>query len=213
MKLGFLFYGPDIEGKAYYLAPWASHMLGRPSSFSFSPLYRGGIWFLFETNLVDCHVLVITNDAVLQAPSLQRTPGNNSHLPEPGARAQPPWLGRRVTIDFDFDSYEKGKISLDDCRKHFQAASCAVNTVSYNIHEGQARIPLEKLPVSVSRCLPVLEITDLPSYLQGRGSESECSSLLTLFVDQFSNFREADWIFLNTSNTLEEEVPLNISSV
>ncbi|KAG5246588.1 glucosyltransferase family protein [Salix suchowensis] len=88
----------------------------------------------------------------------------------------------------------------------FFTQSCAVNTVSYNIHEGQVRIPLEKLPISVSRCLPVLEITDLPSYLQGRGSESECSSLLTLFVDQFSNFREADWIFLNTSNTLEEEV-------
>ncbi|KAF9683231.1 hypothetical protein SADUNF_Sadunf05G0191200 [Salix dunnii] len=59
----------------------------------------------------------------------------------------------------------------------FFTQSGADNTVNHNIHEGQ-----------------------------GQESGSECSSLLTLFVDQFSNFREADWIFLNTFNTLEEEM-------
>jgi pathogen-inducible salicylic acid glucosyltransferase len=49
--------------------------------------------------------------------------------------------------------------------------------------------------------------------VQGLESKSEYSSLLNLVVSQFSNFREADWIFVNTFNTLEEEVPLKISSI
>jgi pathogen-inducible salicylic acid glucosyltransferase len=94
----------------------------------------------------------------------------------------------------------------------FFTQSCAVDTVYYHIHEGQLKIPLEKLPLTFSRP-PALEITDLPSFVQGLESKSEYSSLLNLVVSQFSNFREADWIFVNTFNTLEEEVPLMISSI
>jgi pathogen-inducible salicylic acid glucosyltransferase len=94
----------------------------------------------------------------------------------------------------------------------FFIQSCAVDTVYYHIHEGQLKIPLEKLPLTFSRP-PALEITDLPSFVQGLESKSEYSSLLNLVVSQFSNFREADWIFVNTFNTLEEEVPLKISSI
>ncbi|PNT28818.1 hypothetical protein POPTR_007G140300v4 [Populus trichocarpa] len=86
----------------------------------------------------------------------------------------------------------------------FFTQSCAVDTVYYHIHEGQLKIPLEKLPLTFSRP-PALEITDLPSFVQGLESKSEYSSLLNLVVSQFSNFREADWIFVNTFNTLEEE--------
>jgi pathogen-inducible salicylic acid glucosyltransferase len=93
--------------------------------------------------------------------------------------------------------------------------SCAVDNVYYNVHEMQLKIPPEKLLVTVSRlpALSPLEITDLPSFVQGMDSESEYSFLLNHVVGQFSNFREADWIFVNTSSTLEEEVPLKISSI
>jgi pathogen-inducible salicylic acid glucosyltransferase len=93
--------------------------------------------------------------------------------------------------------------------------SCAVDNVYYNVHEMQLKIPPEKLLVTVSRlpALSALEITDLPSFVQGMDSESEHSLLLNHVVGQFSNFREADWIFVNTFSTLEEEVPLKISSI
>ncbi|KAJ6734011.1 GLUCOSYL/GLUCURONOSYL TRANSFERASES [Salix koriyanagi] len=86
--------------------------------------------------------------------------------------------------------------------------SCAVDTVYYSIHEmQQKKIPPEKLLVTVSRfpALAALEIADLPSFVQGMESESEYSSLLNQVVGQFSNFKDADWIFVNTFNTLEEE--------
>ncbi|KAH8510465.1 hypothetical protein H0E87_008139 [Populus deltoides] len=85
--------------------------------------------------------------------------------------------------------------------------SCAVDNVYYNFHEMQLKIPPEKLLVTVSRlpALSPLEITDLPSFVQGMDSESEYSFLLNHVVGQFSNFREADWIFVNTFSTLEEE--------
>ena len=93
--------------------------------------------------------------------------------------------------------------------------SCAVDNVYYNVHEMQLTIPPEELLVTVSGlpALSPLEITDLPSFVQGMDSESEYSFLLNHVVGQFSNFREADWIFVNTFSTLEEEVPLKISSI
>uniref|UniRef100_A0A6N2MMR5 Glycosyltransferase N-terminal domain-containing protein n=1 Tax=Salix viminalis TaxID=40686 RepID=A0A6N2MMR5_SALVM len=86
--------------------------------------------------------------------------------------------------------------------------SCVVDTVYYNIQEmQQKKIPPEKLLVTVSRfpALAALEIADRPSFVQGMESESEYSSLLNQVVGQFSNFKDADWIFVNTFNTLEEE--------
>jgi len=87
----------------------------------------------------------------------------------------------------------------------FFTQSCAVSSVYYQIHEGQLKIPLEKFPVSVPG-LPPLDVDELPSFVHDK--ESEYSSILTLVVNQFSNFRGADWIFVNSFNTLEEEVPL-----
>jgi pathogen-inducible salicylic acid glucosyltransferase len=88
----------------------------------------------------------------------------------------------------------------------FFTQSCAVSSVYYQIHDqGQLKIPLEKFPVSVPG-LPPLDVDELPSFVHDM--ESEYSSILTLVVNQFSNFRGADWIFVNSFNTLEEEVPL-----
>uniref|UniRef100_A0A6N2MMS2 Glycosyltransferase n=1 Tax=Salix viminalis TaxID=40686 RepID=A0A6N2MMS2_SALVM len=71
----------------------------------------------------------------------------------------------------------------------FFTQSCAVDTVYYHIHEGQLKIPPEKLPLTFSS----LE------------SKPEYSSLLNMVVGQFSTFMEADWIFVNTFKALEEE--------
>ncbi|KAJ6377660.1 hypothetical protein OIU78_027983 [Salix suchowensis] len=138
-------------------------------------------------------------------------------------------LGSVQVVTVDFVSYE-GKLSSDDYSKQFRATvtrklpelvaelnnssgnpiscllydshmpwvlntarqlgligaslftqSCAVDNVYYNIHEMQLKVPPEKLLVTVSRlpALSALDITDLPS--------------------------EADWIFVNTFSTLEEE--------
>ncbi|KAJ6418993.1 hypothetical protein OIU84_029155 [Salix udensis] len=86
----------------------------------------------------------------------------------------------------------------------FFTQSCAVDTVYYHIHEGQLMVPPEKLPLTFSS-QPVLEITDLPSFVQGLESKPEYSSLLNMVVSQFSTFMEADWIFVNTFEALEEE--------
>uniref|UniRef100_A0A6N2L8W1 anthocyanidin 3-O-glucosyltransferase n=1 Tax=Salix viminalis TaxID=40686 RepID=A0A6N2L8W1_SALVM len=86
----------------------------------------------------------------------------------------------------------------------FFTQSCAVDTVYYHIHEGQLKIPPEKLPLTFSS-QPVLEITDLPSFVQGLESKPEYSSILNMVVGQFSTFMEADWIFVNTFKAMEEE--------
>ncbi|KAG6741373.1 hypothetical protein POTOM_054607 [Populus tomentosa] len=85
----------------------------------------------------------------------------------------------------------------------FFTQSCAVSSVYYQIHEGQLKIPLEKFPVSVPG-LPPLDADELPSFVHDM--ESEYSSILTVVVDQFLDFRGADWVFVNSFNTLEEEV-------
>ncbi|KAG5226437.1 UDP-glycosyltransferase 74E [Salix suchowensis] len=85
----------------------------------------------------------------------------------------------------------------------FFTQSCAVNSVYYQIHEGQLKIPPEKFPVSVPG-LPALDADELPSFVHSM--EPEYSPILTLVVNQFINFKEADWIFVNTFNSLEEEV-------
>ncbi|KAJ6866159.1 hypothetical protein NC652_037649 [Populus alba x Populus x berolinensis] len=84
----------------------------------------------------------------------------------------------------------------------FFTQSCAVNSVYYQINEGQLKIPLEKFPVSVPG-LPPLDADELPSFVHDM--ESEYSYILTVVVNQFLNFRGADWVFVNSFNTLEEE--------
>ncbi|KAL5583564.1 hypothetical protein UlMin_016006 [Ulmus minor] len=83
---------------------------------------------------------------------------------------------------------------------------CAVNAIYFNFHEGLLRMPEEEDSKSglISMAgLPQLEISDLPSFFSDVKSYP---TMLGHMTRQFSNFREADCILVNTFESLEEEV-------
>ncbi|KAF2298327.1 hypothetical protein GH714_022291 [Hevea brasiliensis] len=84
----------------------------------------------------------------------------------------------------------------------FFTQSCAVTAIYYNVNEGKLKIPIEKPSVSLPG-LPELGIYELPSFVY---KTKDYPFVLKIVCNQFSNFREADWIFINTFNMLEEEV-------
>ncbi|XP_065628580.1 mogroside IE synthase [Quercus suber] len=98
--------------------------------------------------------------------------------------------------------------ALDVARKYgidgapFYTQSCAVNVVYYHFKKGTVRLPLEEPTVSLPS-MPKLAIKDLSSLLS---NPSSYPPLLNLFLDQFSNFLEAKWIFFSSFKELELEV-------
>ncbi|KAL5578595.1 hypothetical protein UlMin_011037 [Ulmus minor] len=85
---------------------------------------------------------------------------------------------------------------------------CAVNAIYFNFHEGLLRMPEEEEEHSKSGVialagLPQLEISDLPSFFYDAKSYP---TMLGHVTGQFSNFRKADCILINTFESLEEEV-------
>ena len=98
--------------------------------------------------------------------------------------------------------------ALDVARKYgidgapFYTQSCAVNLVYYHFKKGTVRLPLEEPTVSLPS-MPKLAINDLSSFLS---NPSSYPPLLNLFLDQFSNFLEAKWIFFSSFKELELEV-------
>ncbi|WRX21431.1 hypothetical protein QQP08_013918 [Theobroma cacao] len=83
----------------------------------------------------------------------------------------------------------------------FFTQSCAVDTIYYNVHEGLVKLPLAESSLSIDG-LPLLQGCDLPSFVYDIGSYP---AFLHTCVNQFSNFMEADWVFINTFTSLEEE--------
>ncbi|KAL5578598.1 hypothetical protein UlMin_011040 [Ulmus minor] len=86
--------------------------------------------------------------------------------------------------------------------------SCAVNAIYFNFHEGLLRMPEEEEEDSKSGVismagLPQLEISDLPSFFSDVKSYP---TMLGHLTRQFSNFRKADCILINTFESLEEEM-------
>ncbi|KAM3702243.1 hypothetical protein ACJW31_04G011300 [Castanea mollissima] len=98
--------------------------------------------------------------------------------------------------------------ALDVARKYgidgapFYTQSCAVNVVYYHFKKGTVRLPVEEPTVSLPS-MPKLAINDLSSLLS---NPSSYPPLLNLFLDQFSNFLEAKWIFFSSFKELELEV-------
>ncbi|KAM4105718.1 hypothetical protein ACB094_04G013600 [Castanea mollissima] len=98
--------------------------------------------------------------------------------------------------------------ALDVARKYgidgapFYTQSCAVNVVYYHLKKGTVRLPVEEPTVSLPS-MPKLAINDLSSLLS---NPSSYPPLLNLFLDQFSNFLEAKWIFFSSFKELELEV-------
>ncbi|KAL7168877.1 hypothetical protein ACSBR2_033996 [Camellia fascicularis] len=83
----------------------------------------------------------------------------------------------------------------------FFTQMCGVCAIYYHQSEGNLKVRSSMefdLP-----SMPVMEIGDLPSLIP------DCDlypSFLSLMVNQFSNFRKADWLLFNTFDKLEEEV-------
>ena len=79
----------------------------------------------------------------------------------------------------------------------------AVNAIFYHLKQGTFRVPLEEPVVSLPS-MPELGISDLPSFICD--NSRAYPGLCKLVKDQFSNFQEADWVFCNTYDKLENEV-------
>lgn len=101
------------------------------------------------------------------------------------------------------------QLGLDLFAASFFTQSNAVNAIYYSVHQGLLTLPLPVEEPSVSLTglpLPLLHISDLPSFVSDVGRSSAYPSMLGQVLRQFSNFTEADCIFFNTFDRLEGEV-------
>ncbi|KAF9625021.1 hypothetical protein IFM89_017070 [Coptis chinensis] len=90
----------------------------------------------------------------------------------------------------------------------FFTQSCTVNNIFYQFHEGLLDAPESyaaadpTLPISIPG-LPTFRPKDLPSFFYIPGYYGAYFKML---LNQYSNLKEADWIFVNTYKELEVEV-------
>lgn len=83
----------------------------------------------------------------------------------------------------------------------FFTESCAVNQILNQVYEGSLSIPpAEKAAVISIPSLPDLQTEDLPFF------PYETEVVLEFMIGQFSSFKNAKWIFVNTFDQLEIEV-------
>lgn len=102
--------------------------------------------------------------------------------------------------------------ALDVAHQHaiygasFFTNSAAVCNIFCRIHHGSLELPvkMEDLPLFVPG-LPPLNCPDLPSFI--RFPESY-PAYMAMKLSQFSNLNKADWMFVNTFEALEGEVPM-----
>nr|ABP49574.1 UDP-glucose glucosyltransferase [Rhodiola sachalinensis] len=80
----------------------------------------------------------------------------------------------------------------------FFTQTCSVSSVYFLFKEGRLSDEME-LPHGIPR----LEQRDLPSFIQDKENSAH---LLELLVDQFSNLDEADYVFFNTFDKLENQM-------
>lgn len=86
----------------------------------------------------------------------------------------------------------------------FFTQSFVVNAIYYNVHKEWINVPLEQSFVSLDE-FPILQACDLPSFIF---DPSKYPFLLSSLPDQFSRLNKADWIFINTFDSLEPRVNL-----
>lgn len=79
--------------------------------------------------------------------------------------------------------------------------SCAVVNIYHQTYAGELKLPLAGGEVVVPG-LPAMEPGDMPSFFYDGGSHR---GTFQMVLDQFRNVEEADWIFINTFDELEEE--------
>nr|GMD20221.1 UDP-glycosyltransferase 74F2-like [Ipomoea batatas] len=84
----------------------------------------------------------------------------------------------------------------------FFTMSCAVGNIFCHVNRGELKLPLEgNGEISLPGLTP-LQPADFPSFISDFGSYP---AFLKMLVDQFSNVKNADWIFCNTIYELEEK--------
>ncbi|XAR64549.1 hypothetical protein NMG60_11008277 [Bertholletia excelsa] len=99
--------------------------------------------------------------------------------------------------------------ALDIARQHgllgvsFFTQNCAVGAIFYHLREGHLEEGEDGAGVVALPAMPELGTEDLPSFVRDKGSYP---FLVSLVVDQFSNFRQADWLLFNTFDKLEKEI-------
>ncbi|KAJ4958570.1 hypothetical protein NE237_025681 [Protea cynaroides] len=86
----------------------------------------------------------------------------------------------------------------------FFTQSCAVSFVYYHVQQGLLTVPVTAGPINSIPGLPLLAITDLPSFVSV--NDGPYAAMLTLVVSQFCNIDKADWILFNSFDKLEQEV-------
>ncbi|WRX22311.1 UDP-glucuronosyl/UDP-glucosyltransferase - like 10 [Theobroma cacao] len=84
----------------------------------------------------------------------------------------------------------------------FFTQSWAVNAIFYHLKQGTFRVPPEEPVVSLPS-MPELRLSDLPSFVCD--NSGSYPGLCKLVKNQFSNFEEANWVFCNTYDELEDE--------
>ncbi|XP_057957038.1 UDP-glycosyltransferase 74F2-like [Malania oleifera] len=91
----------------------------------------------------------------------------------------------------------------------FFTHSSAVAAIYYHAGHGTLKLPLEG-PVISMPSMPMLEVTDFPSFVS---DVSSYPNLLKLSLNRFSNFEKARWLLFNTFDQLEEEVVDSLSKI
>ncbi|CAI9755578.1 unnamed protein product [Fraxinus pennsylvanica] len=81
--------------------------------------------------------------------------------------------------------------------------SCAVGNIYYHVYKEELKLPLLETQKIVIPGLPLLESSDMPSFISVHGSHPESFEMV---LYQFQNLEKANWIFVNTFHKLEEEV-------
>ncbi|XP_058094342.1 flavonol 7-O-beta-glucosyltransferase UGT74F1-like [Magnolia sinica] len=84
----------------------------------------------------------------------------------------------------------------------FFTQSCTVDAIYYHVYLGKLTAPLEVTTVALPG-LPPLEIPDMPTFFSASGFHP---SHLPLVLNPFTNVDKADWVLLNTFDSLESEV-------
>ncbi|XP_065860818.1 mogroside IE synthase-like [Euphorbia lathyris] len=80
--------------------------------------------------------------------------------------------------------------------------SCSVSKIFETVYKGKLNVPIEQRPVLIDG-LPPLDIFDLPSFLFDLVAYP---TSLKFLCNQFMNISDADWIFFNTFDSLENKV-------
>ncbi|OMO59391.1 UDP-glucuronosyl/UDP-glucosyltransferase, partial [Corchorus capsularis] len=79
----------------------------------------------------------------------------------------------------------------------------AVNAIFYHLKRGAFRVPLEEPVVSLPS-MPALGLSDLPTFASD--NSGAYPGLCKLVRSQFENLEEANWVFCNTYDMLEQEI-------